>query len=112
MGEDMEQQVNAIFQTKAKVYCSNCFYYAPETVSKYGILYARCRHANARYMQETFEGLPIISIPPEKRNEHNDCQDWSRYTFLSDLGHNPFKLMMVMLAGMFLTVTLVKVFFP
>ena len=29
-------------------------------------------------------------------------------TFLSDIGHNPFKLLMVMLAGLFLTVDLVR----
>ena len=35
-----------------------------------------------------------------------------RRTFLSDLGHNPFKLLMVVLAGIFLMVTLVKVLCP
>jgi hypothetical protein len=112
MGEDMEQQVNAIFQPKAKVYCGNCFYYVPDSVTKYGILEARCRHANARYMQETFEGLHIISIPPEKRNEQNNCKDWTRQTFLSDLDHNPLKLLMVILAALFLMVTVVKVLLP
>ena len=57
MGEDMAQQVNAIFPPKAKVYCGNCFSYVPERVTKYGLLAARCRHANARSMQDTFEGL-------------------------------------------------------
>jgi hypothetical protein len=112
MGEDMEQQVNAIFPPKAKVSCGNCFYYVPERVTKYGLLAARCRHANARYMQDTFEGLYVISIPPEQRNAQNECQDWSRQTFLSDLDHNPLKLLMVVLAGLFLTVMLVKVLFP
>ena len=112
MAKDMEQQVNAIFQPKAKVYCGNCFSYVPAIVTKYGILEARCRHANARDRQETFEGFHVISIPPEKRNEHHDCQDWSRQTFLSDLGHNPLKLLMVVLAALFLMVTVVRGLLP
>ena len=110
MAGDMEQQVDAIFAHK--VYCRDCFYYVPPMVTARTFLDARCRHGNARYIQDTFEGPYLVSIPPERRNAQNDCEDWTRYTFFSDLGHNPFKLLLVVLAGIFLTVTLVKVLFP
>jgi len=96
MAEDMAQQVDAIFQPRAKVYCGDCFWYVPSRGTRHGFTVPGCWHAHARHTEETSEAVTIVHVPPEERNRQNDCADWRHRTFYSDLGQNPFKLGMVL----------------
>jgi hypothetical protein len=102
MAEDMEQQVDAIFQPKAKVSCGTCFWYAPSRVTPQRMTAPCCRHPNAKRLEETYEGVSVVRIPPDIRNSQNDCQDWRQKTFYSDAQHSAFKQMMFLLAALFL----------
>ena len=102
MAEDMEQQVNAIFQPRTKVYCGTCTSYVPMQATQEGTLPAVCRHPHAVYRAETYEGMARISIPPDIRNQQQDCADWQPRTFWSDVGHNSLKRTMIYLAIFFL----------
>jgi hypothetical protein len=102
MAEDMEEQVNAIFQPQGKVYCGNCHYYVPSRATPYGITSSLCRHPHARQEYETYEGVVTTRLAPEDRNRHNDCVDWQRCTFWGGIRQSAFKQLMLLLAALFL----------
>jgi hypothetical protein len=104
MAEDMEQQVNAIFQPQGKVYCWDCHYYVPSSITQQQLYVSLCQHPNARQTEETYEGVMTTRLSPQDRNRHNDCADWQHRTFCSDVGYNIFKQTMLLLAAFFLLV--------
>jgi hypothetical protein len=112
MSDNIEQQVDAVFQPKAKVYCGNCFYYVPSRVTRYGVPPPVCRHPNAEHLEETYEGVAVVRIPPDIRNSQHDCHDWRQKTFYSDADHNAFKRVMFLLALLFVIAWFWRMFIP